>query len=86
MSKSIKCTSCQQEIPVGKYYELWENKGGNKEGDYCSLCWKKMQVKYESLIKQGDFKVNEVEREREQKWQAETSQILFGFRPILSTE
>ena len=67
MSKPVKCTSCQQEIPVGKYYELWENKGGSKEGDYCSLCWKKMQIKYEPLIKQGMFKVLERERERERE-------------------
>jgi len=78
MSKPIKCTNCQEEIPVGKYYELWENKGNSKVGCYCPLCWKKLSAKYEPLIKKGEFKLVERERERErerQKWQTETSQI-----------
>lgn len=65
MSNPINCTSCKQEIPVGKYYELWEGKGGNKEGDYCPPCWKEAGEKYEPLIKEGMFKL--VERERESK-------------------
>jgi hypothetical protein len=67
MSKPIECTSCQQEIPVGKYYELWENKTNSKVGEYCPLCWKKVSAKYEPLIEKGEFKLAERERERERE-------------------
>jgi len=61
----LKCFSCKNEIPVGKYYELHNDKG--KVGDYCSPCWTKEQTKYEPDIKKGLLKVVETERERETK-------------------
>jgi hypothetical protein len=66
MSKPIlKCFSCKNEIPIGKYYQL--HKDQNKIGDYCSPCWTKEQVKYEVEIKKGLLKVVETERERERE-------------------
>jgi hypothetical protein len=41
MSEPIpKCSNCQQEIPVGKYYEIRENeeRGGKNIRNYCSPC------------------------------------------------
>ena len=61
----VNCRNCKQEIPVGKYYELY--KENDKIGDYCSPCWTKEQVKYEPHIKKGLLKVIERERERERE-------------------
>ncbi|RIA80924.1 hypothetical protein C1645_744904 [Glomus cerebriforme] len=36
-------------------------------GDYCSPCWDKEKTRYEVEIKNGNFKIKEVERERETK-------------------
>ena len=65
MTQHTKCTSCQTEIPVGKYYELYKEK--DKIGDYCSPCWTKEQIGYEDQIKKGLLKVIEAERERERE-------------------
>ncbi|CAG8476342.1 10310_t:CDS:10 [Racocetra fulgida] len=45
---------CQNEIPVGKHYELY--RGNDKTGDYCFPCWGKEKSKYEPLIEQGLLK------------------------------
>lgn len=66
MSKEIKCLNCKNEIPVGKYYELY--KENDKVGDYCSPCWTKESPKHEPLIKKGLLKVIERERERAKLW------------------
>jgi len=66
MSEPIpKCSTCKNEIPVGKYYQLHNEK--NKMGDYCSPCWNKEQSSYKFEIENGKFKVIEAERERERE-------------------
>jgi len=61
----LKCSTCKNEIPVGKYYEL--HGYGDKMGSYCSPCWDKEKARYEVEIKNGVFKVTERERERERE-------------------
>ena len=65
----LKCFSCKNEIPVGKYYELHIKQldAFYKYGDYCSPCWDKEKTRYETEIKNGNFKVMEAERERERE-------------------
>ena len=70
MSGSIpKCSTCKNEIPVGKYYELHVKQPDAfyKYGDYCSPCWDKERFGFEIEIKKGNFKVIEAERERERE-------------------
>jgi len=66
MSEPIpKCSSCKNEIPVGKYYEIQE-KGGKIYENYCSPCWTKKPM-YQHEIKNGMLILVEAERERERE-------------------
>ncbi|KLL04535.1 MAG: hypothetical protein MRERV_19c018 [Mycoplasmataceae bacterium RV_VA103A] len=68
------------EIPVGKYYELHGKQLDTfyKMGDYCSPCWDKEKTQYEIEIKNGMLKVAERERERERERESKTKVKLSG--------
>ena len=60
-----KCTGCKNEIPVGKYYELY--KEDIKVEVFCSPCWGKEQVKYEDDIKKELLSLTKRERANQHK-------------------